>query len=87
MEQPNKLSEWTLTLVMVQDPKIGGFTAFFKQFPDIITEGETEGDAVTNLMNTIHDVFKYQSEIEPVKYSSQHHIIQKSIHIRPAEYV
>jgi len=50
-----------LTVVMVQDPHIGGYTAYFKQFPDIIAEGDTDDEAMNNLMNAVHDVFVYKS--------------------------
>ena len=51
-----------LTVIMVEDPKIGGYTAFFKQFPNIIAEGDNDEDAMNNLMNAIYDVFRYQEE-------------------------
>ena len=54
---------FSLDIILVKDPKIGGFTAFTKQFPNILAEGDTQNDAVKKLMDTIHDVFKYKSEI------------------------
>jgi predicted RNase H-like HicB family nuclease len=47
------------TEIYVRDPKQGGFTGFFKDFPNIITEGETIDEAQKNLWNTIYDVLKY----------------------------
>ena len=53
-----------LTIIMVEDPKSGGYTAFFKQFPDILAEGNNEREVKHNLLNTVHDVFRYQSDIK-----------------------
>ena len=50
-----------VTPIYVEDEKIGGYTIFFKEFPDIISEGETKEDALDNLMKTVHDVFKYKN--------------------------
>ncbi|HPM02811.1 MAG TPA: hypothetical protein PK816_11715, partial [Candidatus Cloacimonadota bacterium] len=56
-----KSKMFSLNAILVEDPKLGGFTAFFKQFPNIISEGETEEEAIQNLLNALHDVFNYQS--------------------------
>jgi predicted RNase H-like HicB family nuclease len=53
-----------LDVIMVEDPKIGGFTAFFAQFPNIIAEGESEDEAVTNLNVLVSDVFAHQMNEE-----------------------
>ena len=45
--------------IYIEDPKIGGFTAFFKDFPEIASEGETIEEAQNNLWNTLYDVLKY----------------------------
>jgi predicted RNase H-like HicB family nuclease len=50
-----------LTPIFVEDPQIGGFTAFFKEFPEIITEGETEEIALFNLRKTIYDVYSFKN--------------------------
>lgn len=50
-----------LTPIFVEDPHIGGFTAFFKEFPEIITEGETEEIALFNLRRTIYDVYSFKN--------------------------
>ena len=34
--------------VLVQDIKIGGYTAYFKQLPNIIAEGDTDNEAMKN---------------------------------------
>ena len=45
-----------LNAVLVQDPKIGGYTAYFKQFPDIVAEGDTDDEAMKNLTDAVYDV-------------------------------
>lgn len=51
----------SLNVILVNDPVQGGFTAFFKQFPYIIAEGDNEGEAMKNLMNAMHDVVDHLS--------------------------
>jgi hypothetical protein len=43
----------------IEDPNLGGYTAFFKDFPNIVTQGETIKEAQTHLWNTTHDVLKH----------------------------
>jgi len=43
----------------VEDPDLGGYTAFFKEFPQIVSQGETFEEAQTNLWNTLYDVIKH----------------------------
>ena len=45
--------------IYVEDPILGGFTSFFKDFPDIVAEGETKEEARKNLWAAAHDVLKY----------------------------
>jgi len=75
----NKSFIFSLTIIMVQDPDSGGYTAYFKQFPDIIAEGDTEEDAELNLLNAVHDVFQYQSEIEDEPIDPSLNVSKKSI--------
>ena len=37
-----------VTPIYVEDPK-GGFTIFFKEFPNVISEGETKEEALDSL--------------------------------------
>ena len=46
-------------LIFVEDPKCGGYTAFFKQRPDILAEGDTKKVAKRNLLNAVYDINKY----------------------------
>ena len=51
-----------VTPIYVEDPQ-GGFTIFFKEFPNVISEGETEEEALDNLQRTMHDVFSYKNTL------------------------
>jgi predicted RNase H-like HicB family nuclease len=44
--------------IYVLDEKQGGYTAFFLEFSNIVTQGETIKEAQTNLWNTLFDVLK-----------------------------
>jgi predicted RNase H-like HicB family nuclease len=74
-----KSKMFSLDAILVEDPTLGGFTAFFKQFPNIISEGETEEEAIQNLLNAIHDVFNYQSLQTKEPASSEFRVIRKSV--------
>jgi predicted RNase H-like HicB family nuclease len=50
-----------VTPIYVEDLKIGGFTVYFKEFPDIVSQGETQEEALENIKNTVFDVFKYKN--------------------------
>ena len=49
-------------LIFVEDPKCGGYTAFFKHLPDILAEGATMKAAKRNLLNAVYDVNKYSKQ-------------------------
>jgi predicted RNase H-like HicB family nuclease len=75
-----------LTLILVKDSRIGGFTAYFRQFPEIIAEGETEIEAEGNLMSAVHDVFVYKSQISSDNIDSSMVIIEKSVNFSSESY-
>ena len=50
------------TPIFVEDPKIGGYTVFFKELPNIVSESETIVEALKNLENSVYDVQKYQKK-------------------------
>lgn len=81
MNTASDSTKWPLKVVLVQDPRIGGFTAFFKQFPDVITEGDNEKEAIENLLNAIHDVFEYQSREEMGGIDPSFRVIERPIHV------
>jgi hypothetical protein len=55
--------EIPVTPILVEDKNVGGFTVYFKEFPDIISEGETIEEALQNIINTTFDVFKYKNTL------------------------
>lgn len=67
-------------LIMVEDPKIGGFSGHLVQFPNIIAEGQTEKELIENLFNMIHDVMSYEYSLsEPPKQTNG--VIRKSLNL------
>ena len=46
------------SVVLVTDPKEGGYTAFFKKYSNVVTQGETKTEAILNLMGAMHDIVK-----------------------------
>jgi hypothetical protein len=52
----------TVILVKCQKTKTCGYTIFFKEkeWNNLITEGPTIDDSVTNLTNLLHDVIEYK---------------------------
>jgi hypothetical protein len=67
-----------LNAVLVQDPKIGGFTAYFKQFPDIIAEGDTDDEAMKNLTDAVYDVFMFKGKLTETETDKNYKIIDKT---------
>jgi len=82
----NNLFTLPLTVIMIQDPNIGGYTTYFRQFQNIIAEGDTEDEAIHNLVNAVHDVFKYQSGIEDEPIDPKFNVSKKSIDFVSQEY-
>ena len=70
-----------LTIIMVKGQKTGGYTAFFKQFPEIIAEGPNNNKAIQNLMNAVYDVFKYRSQVKTGRVDPSINIIEKSVNL------
>jgi predicted RNase H-like HicB family nuclease len=56
--------EISLTAIFVKDPNSKGYTAFFAQFPTIISEGDTIEMATQNLFSLVQEVFEYQKKEE-----------------------
>jgi len=45
--------------VYVKDSKVGGYTGFFQDFPQIVSEGETIKQVQTKLWNVVYDTLKH----------------------------
>jgi len=67
-----------LNAVLVQDPKIGGYTAYFKQFPDIVAEGDTDDEAMKNLTDAVYDVFMFKGKLTEKETDQNYKIIDKT---------
>lgn len=66
----------SLTVILVKDPASGGYTSFFAQLPNIISEGDNEKEAIANLLILANDVFKHQKAeaIESAKKFDQNSV-------------
>lgn len=42
--------EFQLNAIFIQDPSSGGFTSFFAEIPEVMAQGETQNEAMENLM-------------------------------------
>lgn len=51
------------TLVLIEDQKIGGYTAFYQEIPYAVAEGETKEEATKNL----NDLIDYIETVEDLK--------------------
>lgn len=51
-----------VTPIYVEDPQ-GGFTIFFKEFPNVVSEGKDKDEALDNLQRGMHDVFSYKNTL------------------------
>lgn len=47
------------TEVYVKDPKMGGYTGYFNDFPGMVTEGKTIKDVQTRLWNVAYDTMSF----------------------------
>ena len=85
MKNKDQIS-FSLDVILVEDPEIGGFTAFFKQFPNILSEGKTQNEAIRKLLHTLHDVFKYKSESSDFSVDSSFKVTNKSVEFCSTDY-
>lgn len=61
--------------------KNNGYTAYFKQFKEIIAEGDTEEEAIDNLLNAVYDVFIHKNKDTSGDYYPGKKIQKKEITI------
>ena len=59
MKQSVKVS---LTAVLIKDEVAGGFTSYLSELPEVVAEGETQDDAVSNLMAALSSVLEWKRE-------------------------
>jgi len=56
-------NEKKYTLVLIEDQKYGGYTAYYEEIPYAVAEGETKEEATKNLS----DLIDYIETIEDLK--------------------
>lgn len=78
MESTKKPFKFQIDIVMVKDPKLGGFTGHLAQFPNIITEGETEEDTIQNIMAAFHDIMIFKKDKKDSEVTEDN-IIRRSV--------
>jgi hypothetical protein len=47
-----------LTIKLVSDDRNPGFTSWFEEYPNIVSEGETEEKAIQHLLLAFHDIIE-----------------------------
>lgn len=68
-----KKSLFNLTAIFHEDEKGRGFTAYFREFPNVIAVGQNEKDATTRLVELLQLALKDQAENgKPAKGKSVH---------------
>lgn len=77
----NSLPKLPFAYILVKDDKTKGFTAFFKQFPDVIAEGDTEKQALSNLFRTLATVLECDTERHAADVP-KNHVTQKTIQLQ-----
>lgn len=82
-----KTKNLSFMCIMVKDPKVGGYTAFFKQLPHIIAEGETTEEAFDNLINAMYDIFIHQNKEGLGEIEENFNVIQKTVNLTFSEEV
>lgn len=61
MSRANNHPNFSLISILVQDPKSMGYTAFFKQFPEVLAEGKDEDEALRNLILILQDSLQFKA--------------------------
>ncbi|MGI4884298.1 MAG: type II toxin-antitoxin system HicB family antitoxin [Janthinobacterium lividum] len=59
-----------LTAVLIRDDESQGFTAFFEGMPEATAEGDTEQEALDNLVETFNLVMEYKRDEHSQQYAN-----------------
>jgi len=46
-----------LDIFLIEDIINGGYTGLFKQVPELMVEGDSKEETISNLFDALHDVF------------------------------
>jgi len=60
----------SVTAVLTQDLEDGGFTVQCKEIPAAISQGETEQEALDNILEVLEEHFEYEKELKSGKAQS-----------------
>lgn len=52
----------TLTAIMIPDASGRGFTGFFAEMPEVITQGSTQGETENNLFVALQTMLQFHKE-------------------------
>ena len=75
----------SLEVVLIEDKKIGGYSGYFKQFPNVFSEGETQEELINNLFNALHDIFEYEASKSGKNLKdTDTNVIERSIYLQSA---
>lgn len=55
-------ARFSLTAVLIEDHRAGGFTAYIAEFPEVISEGETKEEAYQNLLYAFKEILEFKKE-------------------------
>lgn len=53
-----------LSLVLIEDKQVGGYTAFINEYPEAVAEGRDIPEAIKLLGDCLEVMFKHRKEIE-----------------------
>lgn len=83
--ETKKTYELEFSLIMTEDQKQRGYSGYFKQFPNVFAEGDTEHELITNLFNALHDIFEYEASktTDDLKFDGLK-VTKKSIYLQSA---
>jgi predicted RNase H-like HicB family nuclease len=56
--QEIKHTKIKLSIILVEDPNLGGYTSFISEYSNIVAQGETKTEAVIAILGAFHDVIK-----------------------------
>jgi len=74
-------TNFDITYVLVEDEKVGGFTCYFAQLPNIVAEGDTEEEAKENLRALVKAVFNHQKSSVASNLVKGHHVKTESVEV------
>ena len=59
--KPKQVKDGEYTVILIEDPH-GGYTAYYKEYSNVIAEGDTDQEAIENLRHTLEVAKKEDRE-------------------------